>query len=440
MKIYLRKLFEHDYSHEVSITSDVFDSFFNSQNSFEIYGEKSKKKYSITVNNATDLRLGREFKSMLTQEGLTGSDDLLMIFNSKNNFSLRVVDKTDIEYNTYFNLFKGINRHVIIHTDESKNSSELATDFNYDQPNKSGRNIIVYGTPGSGKSHYVSKVLCQDIDDELIIRTTFHPEYTNSDFIGQILPKVSPENNVEYDFVPGPFAQILNLAINSPNEDVALIIEEINRGNAASIFGEIFQLLDRINGRSEYGVLIVNLQAYLKKNNPIYNFNNIKLPSNMSIFATLNSTDQNVYTLDNAFKRRWERILIKNDFSNIHHPYRLKYIPGMTQTWEEFVLAINNYIKSDSSVIASEDKQIGVFFIDEEGLRESQFDISNKDEIEKFAYKIFDYLWNDVAKFDRLRWFKEYFRSLEELIDTFIELGMDNKGQEVFHAEIFSTN
>jgi hypothetical protein len=202
MKIYLRKLFEHDYSHEVSITTDIYNSFFNSQSFFEIYGLKSENKYNITINNATDLRFGGEFKLMLTREGLIGNDDLIMISNLRNNFSLKVVDKTSSEYDVYIKLFKEKNRHIIIDTDDALTKEGVLIDFSYDLPNKNGRNIIVYGTPGSGKSYYVLNTLCKNIKSELIIRTTFHPEYTNSDFLGQILPKINSENIVEFDFVP----------------------------------------------------------------------------------------------------------------------------------------------------------------------------------------------------------------------------------------------
>lgn len=89
-------------------------------------------------------------------------------------------------------------------------------------------------------------------------------DYTNTDFVGQILPKVKPNGEVTYDFNPGPFSLALKAAIENPEDAVALIIEELNRGNAASIFGDIFQLLDRdSNGKSQYSIINVNLQARL---------------------------------------------------------------------------------------------------------------------------------------------------------------------------------
>ena len=128
-------------------------------------------------------------------------------------------------------------------------------------------NLIVYGTPGCGKSWHVKNELLKDYKTDNIIRTTFYQDYTNTDFVGQIMPIVTGED-VTYKFNPGPFTLALKKAIEVPNEPVALVIEELNRGNAPSIFGDIFQLLDRENGKSEYQITNVNIQKYLSDNIP----------------------------------------------------------------------------------------------------------------------------------------------------------------------------
>ena len=103
-------------------------------------------------------------------------------------------------------------------------------------------------------------------DEQHRIRTTFYQDYTNTDFVGQIIPKVKEDKSVTYEFNPGPFALAMKMAIEHSNEPVALVIEELNRGNAASIFGDIFQLLDRDDdGKSQYKITNVNLQRHLFK-------------------------------------------------------------------------------------------------------------------------------------------------------------------------------
>lgn len=295
-------------------------------------------------------------------------------------------------------------------------------------------NLIVYGTPGCGKSYYVKNTLLGNFDEDKIIRTTFYQDYTNTDFVGQILPVISGED-VTYKFNPGPFTIALEKAVRYPSKKVALVIEELNRGNAASIFGDIFQLLDRKDGKSEYPITNINIQMHLEDCFDGIKFGYIKLPSNMSIIATMNTCDQNVFTLDTAFKRRWEFLKLKNRFEKTGdnaHPYSGYFVPGMENTtWEEFVDTINAFMLSNNNSFLSEDKQLGVYFVGEE-LLEKNNSTENKEKTQKFAYKVLEYLWNDVAKFDRDTWFKTSIKSLDELVELFI-----SSGKEVFQNGIF---
>lgn len=308
--------------------------------------------------------------------------------------------------------------------------------FDYSKTKGSSINKIFYGTPGCGKSYHIQHNILgkENYSDDNVIRTTFYQDYSNTDFVGQILPKIekdktSGKETVKYIFNPGPFTLALIRAISNPAEKVALVIEEINRGNAPAIFGDIFQLLDRDNDSiSEYGIVNVSVLDYLndyifevngeKKN---YIFKEIKIPGNMDIFATMNTSDQNVYTLDTAFIRRWDKEKIKNLFTDCE--FADTNIPGMDYTWEEFVIAINNHIaKHLEDLQVNEDKQIGAFFVKKNLLGSTP---------EKFAYKVFDYLWSDVAKLDHEIFFK-HFDTLEALIKAY-----EKEGVDVFKTGIF---
>lgn len=327
--------------------------------------------------------------------------------------------------------------------DTSNVDNEKLTIFNYKCSNKDGTNLIVYGTPGCGKSYYVEHTLLKDYrhnEDGLCIdaiRTTFYQDYTNTDFVGQIMPIVNGDK-VTYEFNPGPFTLALNKAIQNPDLPVALVIEELNRGNGASIFGDIFQLLDRENGTSVYNITNINIQKYLQEQNPDYSFEYVKLPSNLSIIATMNTSDQNVFTLDTAFKRRWKFEKLKNTFEK--HSYATKLVPGMDLDWKEFCTAINNFIiESKDEITNSEDKQLGVYFIDENGLRTENV-TSNEVQRKEFAYKIFEYLWDDVVKYDRTALFKDA-KTLDNLIDNYVKSGSnDIDGKNVFVENIFKKN
>jgi len=180
----------------------------------------------------------------------------------------------------------------------------------YKTTNFHGENILLYGVPGSGKSFTIKKDYCDD--ERCMERVVFHPEYSYTDFVGQILPKITGEK-LEYVFTPGPFTRILKRAYEDPDNMYYLVIEEINRGNAASIFGDIFQLLDRDeNGSSEYGITNADISY------EVYGDDNLKIKilGNLTFLATMNTSDQNVFSLDTAFKRRWNLKMIKNDIKN----------------------------------------------------------------------------------------------------------------------------
>lgn len=172
---------------------------------------------------------------------------------------------------------------------------------------KGGVNVLLYGVPGCGKSHEIKTKYCND--KKYMERVVFHPDYTYSDFVGQILPKTDGVT-ISYPFTEGSFTTILRKAIHDPGHMYYLVIEEINRGNAPAIFGEVFQLLDREDGTSEYGINNFDIARC------VYGAGmeeeEIKIPSNLTILATMNTADQNVFTLDTAFKRRWSLRNIKN--------------------------------------------------------------------------------------------------------------------------------
>lgn len=301
-------------------------------------------------------------------------------------------------------------------TSEGNNCDEKSGIHSKHNCSSVGINKIFYGTPGCGKSYYVENtVLSQEgINKNFVYRTTFYQDYTNTDFVGQIRPKINNQGNVTYEFNPGPFTLALKSAFENPNENVALIIEELNRGNAPNIFGDIFQLLDRQNGTSRYRITNVNIQDYLKIKSS-YKNDYIEIPKNLFIFATMNTSDQNVFTLDTAFKRRWKFKKIDNIFLK-EDKIGTKYVPGLKSiSWEKFVKTINKHIIKHATSLSAENKQLGKYFVNEDLLMNDEND-ENDDKLEEFAYKVFEYLWTDVTKFNRSDWFVDDIKSLDDLI------------------------
>lgn len=342
---------------------------------------------------------------------------------------------------------------------------------------KGGTNIILYGVPGSGKSWTIEHEYCHP--GSVVERLVFHPDYTNSDFVGQILPVVDKENDnqVTYEFAPGPFTTILHDAYVNPHREYILVIEELNRGNAPAIFGDIFQLLDRmvtdktINGvqypmgTSEYEITNKNVAEIVYQNAS----HKIRIPSNLSILATMNTSDQNVFTLDTAFQRRWRMRLIENSFENVRPSLANCPILDTEVTWRHFCETINKQIVGNKAKMASsEDKRLGVYFVHESDLKHNDSDTPvNHDtllaelrellkaEMEDhitdeqkrrlqdirtaliqnriFPEKVIKYLWDDAFKFNTGAIFdteeNKELDSLEAVIRMFV---YENRGKERF--------
>ena len=275
-------------------------------------------------------------------------------------------------------------------------------------------NILLYGVPGAGKSHEIKTKYCSD--EKYMERVVFHPDYMYSDFVGQILPRVEKDevgnDKLKYVFTPGPFTKMLKKAENNPDNYYYLVIEELNRGNAPAIFGEIFQLLDRKDedefpaeevGESEYGIsnYEVAKEVYENEKHPV------RIPSNMYILATMNTSDQNVFTLDTAFQRRWNMRQIENNFEKSSHSKDI--IAGTKVSWGAFATVINDMvIDINVDMASSEDKRLGTYFAKKKEL-----------EVSRFPEKVLKYLWDDAFKMDKTAIFNENCKSLEDVVVTY---------------------
>lgn len=331
--------------------------------------------------------------------------------------------------------------------DLTQSDSKIST-IDESQRVTSGENILLYGVPGSGKSWTIQHEYCDD--EKYMERLVFHPDYMYSDFVGQILPVVKKDDEgkekVRYEFKPGPFTKILKRAYKNPQKSYYLVIEEINRGNAPAIFGEIFQLLDRMDedkdglkkGTSEYGITNENIALEVYDNSDT----KVRIPANLSILGTMNTSDQNVFTLDTAFQRRWIMRMIKNSF--VKHRYADKPILDTTVSWKQFCEAINEEILRRNNVTSSEDKRLGAYFVSADDLIyvETRDDATEKQLIEnehknaRFAEKVIKYLWDDAFKFAHPDTFDtRRYKSLERIIDTF-NTSIGNDRFKVFHENL----
>lgn len=312
MKIYIRKAVQHDATNandkEVSITTEIYKTFFDERVSgLNFIGKISHENGSVKLTNARDWRVGGDFKKIVRAEGGSEVNDLYFITTiNGQDFELEIIKPNDNRYSVLSSLFRGNDLHILINTQDE------AAQANDENELENGKNIIFYGIPGVGKSYTLqNEFKLNERNEAQIKRVVFHADYTHSDFVGQILPILNDENKLEYKFIAGAFTQILASAYGDLEHNYFLIIEEINRGNAPAIFGDIFQLLDRNeSGESVYGITNFDISREVFKNKNTL----IKIPRNLFILATMNSADQNVFTLDTAFQRRCELRHIKTIF------------------------------------------------------------------------------------------------------------------------------
>ncbi len=356
---------------------------------------------------------------------------------------------------------------------------------------------ILFGSPGTGKSYRVkNEIIPKKLNinaQSNIITTVFHPEYTYGDFMGKLMPLTADKQKVSYQYYTGHFLKALGRAykniisahqnyelakekkkeeyrqklrdagelasgakLNSSqteqlnrlydsvekpiSENVVLVIDELNRGNSAAIFGTVFQLLDRAkDGWSEYPITISGLETIgllkevglstfyttdssdkkyrfegqecskkeyeevmelifkdLEENRKVnlLDLNKIKIPPNLSILATMNTSDNSIYFMDSAFKRRWdwEFVNIEDDGQrNVVSGRKIKLYNNYSCAWNDFVDKLNEFIRSHYKTVRKiEDKQIGYFFINEETITE-----------EHIKNKVMFFIWDSVFSNNR---------------------------------------
>ena len=253
---------------------------------------------------------------------------------------------------------------------------------------------IFFGPPGSGKSHHIQK----KYDNEWP-RVTFHPELDYQGFIGSYKPAVVG-GTITYKFIPEAFIRAYCEAWKS-RDPYFLIIEEINRGNCAQIFGDIFQLLDRNNkGYSEYPIVCSpDVQNHLKDElgqmdrldeyerlTKVKDFSKMTLPNNMSILCTMNTSDQSLFPMDSAFKRRWEWQYIPINYDDAAK-FNIDLGEEGSFNWGELIKAVNEKIKEHTQ---SEDKQLGNRFVSPS--------LGSSISKEEFVSKVVFYLWSEIYK------------------------------------------
>ena len=447
--LYVRKLFTQDLrdGKQIAFPKEPSLSFF----SFDYINKEEDRRINFTFKAAfneseehdgkvistrlyaagSEARMDGEVKAFIRDELNAKIEDLL-IFKNKGtkhtDYEVMFLPQNNPFYPMFLALTNGDNHSVCIVEDEDLN---VDNDFLPLQQ-------IYYGAPGTGKSHTIN----EKTEGESVIRTTFHPDSDYSTFVGAYKPTmgllpicdelgqpmktgstVLHKEQIIYEFVDQAFLQAYVQAwkFYAENSDTAkkqyLIIEEINRGNCAQIFGDLFQLLDRND--CGFSVYPINADKDMKKQlakafkkdgvtitipnadkiNALYKGKDIVskvlsgdilvLPNNLYIWATMNTSDQSLFPIDSAFKRRWEWQYMPIGKGYDENGQEIKWaIEGATKkfSWWSFLEKINAQI---GEATQSEDKKLGFFFC-----KATDGVIS----AEKFVGKVIFYLWNDVFK------------------------------------------
>lgn len=403
--LYVRKLFTQDLRNgkQIAFPKEASYSFF----SFDYINGEEDRNVRFTFRacfNQFQQYDGREINTRLYAAGsesrmdgqvkafirdeLNAQVDDLLIFKNKgtknNDYEFMFVPKSNKQYYKLLLKLTNSENHSVFSFEEQKIDK---IDFDYPLQQ------IFYGAPGTGKSKKVGRDILPK-DDKFVFRTTFHPDSDYSSFVGCYKPLMDGDK-IKYDFSPQVFMDAYIAAWQNLNKGnkCYLVIEEINRGNCAQIFGDLFQLLDRDKntGYSEYPIKAnKDLRLYLealcteeKLNEEAIKEGKLRLPPNLNIIATMNTSDQSLFPMDSAFKRRWDWEYVPIEYDN---PVSAEFdimIDGVPQKWHEFLKNVNEKIKQTT---ASEDKQMGNFFI--------KRSVNEKE----FCDKVMFYLWSEVGK------------------------------------------
>lgn len=413
--IYLRKLFTQDLrdGKQIAFPKEPSLQFFNFDFSngdperrikFRFNAEDSQyPQYDGKVIQTrlypagSEARIDGELKAFIRDFMNAKVEDILCFSQSgKDTYEFKFIQQGTTMYPLYLKLINSQNHTVVINKNTEK---EIFF-------SKDTLQIIFYGAPGTGKSHEVKKLTGELLDngDEVdlsnVFRTTFHPDTDYASFVGCYKPTMKPTSKEEktltgkdeeivYEFVPQVFTDAYVYAYNNPDQPTYLVIEEINRGNCAQIFGDLFQLLDRKGGVSEYKIKAdKDLSQYLRDKLGVdsegIQDGKLCLPANLHILATMNTSDQSLFPMDSAFKRRWEweYVPINYDTSIKSGVFEIT-IGDKSYSWVGFIEKVNEKI---FDLTQNEDKQMGNFFIkqsiDEKG----------------FKSKVMFYLWYEVLR------------------------------------------
>ncbi|MFV0499327.1 MAG: AAA family ATPase [Bacilli bacterium] len=389
-------------------------------------GTKMVQLAVITSEMNYDATLPSCYSNYRTIEIIKEDCDLNFVYNVQSTITIIYDDKRKLEVRDnldnesiikYNNVMSNIDTNRVF---KFKNFDDKPVEVKFLNNYKQ---LIIDGAPGTGKSYGLNlEVETDEINHE---RVTFYQDYEYHNFVGSILPKLNG-TNVVYEFCKGPFTKLLNDSFNNPEEKHYLIIEELTRGNAAAIFGDIFQLLDRDeNGWSMYPItndniftaLDDNVQEYL--NSREHCKGKVVLPPNFSIICTINSSDQNVYPLDTAFKRRFDYKIKSTKPHDGFTDFEIQFGTMEAISWESFYQELNNFILINMGL--KEDKQVGPYFI------------KSNDKNASIQTKLAMYMWNDLQKVHTMSNVKIFDESKVQTLYKVDELFITGSKEEILN-------
>ncbi|RIL60874.1 hypothetical protein BUY70_03460 [Staphylococcus epidermidis] len=424
---------------------DVGDFLINEQ-IVKTYGNKESTHQNYKLDKEYSLILSPNIKKIIGNENVPKNPDVIFTKKSDGKFDIR--KSFNKEENSYWfnDLYREntVGEYFIVKLDQENKKIEFDVEqivnFDYLESFKVlPKQQIFFGAPGTGKSYTLNTEA--SLFEDKVKRITFHPNILYNDFVGTFkpFPTENPKIPITYKYIPGVLIKSLLEAFKNPFKNHLIIIEEINRANVSAVFGEMFQLLDRdSSGRSQYPIDInEDLKLYIndfisdnnlskteKQNIEDAIQNGLIFPSNLFIWATMNSADQGVMPMDTAFKRRWDFRYFSIDHSyneEIFSKYGKVSLPGNKQiSWNEIRKFLNDKL---SSLKIPEDKLLGPYFLSKMTLSSNNYSVTKA-----FKNKVLMYLFEDIGVHNRAKIFDISILRYSNVINEF-----EKKGIEIFY-------